>query len=419
MPQGARQRWVVAAAMGLLGFVVWGVGFYAMPVFYVPLEAEFHWSRTALTFMGALTIFSYSVSGPVVGALADHIGVRKILAAGVALFGASLALFAAGPSSLGLLYVVGCANGVACAFVSLLPSQILISKWFEKNRAGVMGFVLTLMALGGIVGAALAGNLIGRLGWRQTALLFDAAVWLVALPVSLLVIRERPAGVGAGRERGEGGAAVSDDPALGEALRGPQFYLLCAAVFFNMAVGNALLQNIVLYVNDLGHGLSYGAYVMSGVVVANLVARLAIGVVSDRTSLKFGMLLSYACLGLSVLVFLSAATKPVLIFAGLLTGFGYGGSILSLPVMAAAIFGTRSLGKILGMVLLSLGVGSASGTFLVGRLFDATKSYDVAFLPLVLCAAASVAAVGLLSPRPMSRTARRPGLFKFAFGKRD
>lgn len=421
MPKGLGGRWVMAGAVGLLGYVVWGVGFYTMPVFYVPLEAEFHWSRTALTFVGALTILSYSLGGPVVGALADSFGVRRILIAGVALFGLSLALFAAGADTLAVFYVVGCANGVACGLVSLLPSQILVARWFDERRAAAMGFILMLMALGGVVNAALAGSLIARFGWRPAAVIFGAMVWLVALPVSLFVVRDSPAGARPGR----GGAAAdsSDEPTLGDAFRGAQFYVLCGAVFCNMAVGNALLQNTALHVSDLGHGLKYGAFVMSGLVFANLAARLVVGVVIDRTSIKFGMLLSYACMGAAAAAYLSASSKPVLLAAGLLAGFAYGGSILSLPLMSAAVFGTRALGKILGTVLLCMGLGSASGTFIVGRVFDATRSYHSAFLPLLFFGLASLVLAGLLSPRAYSRAASgraaARGFLKPALGKRD
>src|SRR5216117_2018950 len=104
-----RQQWISAATIGLLGYIVWGIGFYTMPVFYVPLEKEFGWTRTELTSIGAITIFLYSISGPAIGALVDTVGVHKVVIAGVVLFGVSFAFFAAGISTLRGIYLIGCA----------------------------------------------------------------------------------------------------------------------------------------------------------------------------------------------------------------------------------------------------------------------------------------------------------------------
>jgi MFS family permease len=400
MSENPKHRWVMAVAIGLLGYVVWGIGFYAMPVFYVPLENEFHWSRTQVTFMGGLLFFVYSASGPAVGSLTDTVGVRKVIVFGLLLFGGALTVFAFGMSTLATYYSLACVIGLASMCVSLLPAQVLISRWFEGNTAAVMGVVLALMALGGVVNSALAGNLITRLGWRQTMLIFDVVVWVVALPISVFLIRDTP-------PRSSTHAAelrpVSSDAngslSLRAAFASPEFYLLCSGVLLNRVAGNGLLQNIVLHVNGLGHGLEFGSYVMSGFATANLFSRLIIGAASDRISLRFGIVFSHACIALSILLFLTASGRPMLLVAALVAGMGYGGGILAMPVLTGAIFGTRSLGKILGFVLLASGVGSMAGIFVVGKMYDATKSYQQPFLLLFLLAIASVVAVWPIRPR--------------------
>jgi len=396
---GTKQRWVVAAAMGLLGYVVWGIGFYAMPVFYVPLENEFHWSRTQVTFMGGLLFFVYSVSGPAVGSLTDAAGVRKVLVFGMLLFGASLTIFTFWMSTLATYYSLACVIGLASMCVSLLPAQVLISRWFERNTAAIMGIVLAVMALGGVVNSALAGNLITRLGWRETMFVFDLMVWVVALPISIFLIRERPPSSTPSEQLRPLSTERNESLGLRAALGSPEFYLLCSGVLLNRIAGNGLLQNIVLHINGLGHGLEFASYVMSGFAMANLFSRLVIGAASDRISLRFGIVFSHACIALSVLLFLTATGRPMLFVAGLVAGMGYGGGILAMPVLTSAIFGTRALGKILGLVLLASGVGSMAGIYLVGRMYDATKSYQQPFVLLLVFAVASVFAVWPIRPR--------------------
>jgi MFS transporter, OFA family, oxalate/formate antiporter len=172
-----------------------------------------------------------------------------------------------------------------------------------------------------------------------------------------------------------------------------------------MAVGNAVLQNIVLYVRDRGHELTFGASVMSGLVLANLAARLIVGAIGERTSLRFAAILSYSCLGVSVGLLMWASARPLLLAAGLLAGFGYGGSILMIAVLAGAIFGRRALGKILGCLLFSLGLGSAAGTVVVGRMFDISGTYNMPFTLLLGVAAASVAMISLVRTEPVRSAA--------------
>lgn len=389
---GKTQRWVVALAMGLLGYIVWGIGFYAMPVFYVPLENEFHWSRTQVTFMGGLLFFVYSVSGPAVGSLTDAAGVRKVLVFGMLLFGASLTVFTLWMSTLAMYYSLACAIGLASMCVSLLPAQILITRWFEKNRAAIMGIVLAVMALGGVVNSALAGKLITRFGWRKTMFVFDLMVWVVA--ISIFLIRDTPQSSATHSEQSRTlHSKPNESLSLHAALASPEFYLLCSGVLLNRIAGNGLLQNIVLHINGLGHGLEFGAYVMSGFAMANLFSRLIIGAASDRISLRFGIVFSHASIALSILLFLTATGRPMLFLGGLVAGMGYGGGILAMPMLTGAIFGTRALGKILGIVLLASGLGSMAGIYLVGRMYDATKSYQQPFVLLFVFAVASVVAV--------------------------
>src|SRR2546425_7488881 len=88
-PRGTNRlhyAWVVLATTPLVLLASGGVR-AAIGVFVKPLEAEFGWSRTALSFAVAMSIALYGLTGPVVGRLADRWGPRWILTGGVALVG--------------------------------------------------------------------------------------------------------------------------------------------------------------------------------------------------------------------------------------------------------------------------------------------------------------------------------------------
>src|SRR5262249_45374365 len=83
-PSGLHYAWVVLAATTVVLLSAGGVR-AAIGVFVKPLQAEFGWSRTMLSFAVAMSIALYGLAGPIVGRLADRWGPRWVLTIGVAL----------------------------------------------------------------------------------------------------------------------------------------------------------------------------------------------------------------------------------------------------------------------------------------------------------------------------------------------
>src|SRR5262249_56711187 len=94
-PAAARDRlhygWIVA----LVTFVVLltTAGIRATPgILIVPLEAEFHWSRTVISSAIAVNIALFGLIGPFAASLMDRWGVRRVVLGALALLAASVAL---------------------------------------------------------------------------------------------------------------------------------------------------------------------------------------------------------------------------------------------------------------------------------------------------------------------------------------
>ena len=67
-----------------------------------------------------------------------------------------------------------------------------------------------------------------------------------------------------------------------------------------------------------------------------------------------------------------------------------------IPLMAAELFGTRVLGRAMGIVLAADGVAEALAPVLVGRLRDQSGSYVTGFSTLVAFAITGAVAISLL-----------------------
>src|SRR5678815_5463704 len=86
-------------------------------VLFLPLEQEFHWSRSTVSLAVSVNILLYGLVGPFAGALMQRLGVRRTTMIALALLatGVSLATLVRQPWQLVLLWgvVVGLGSGMA------------------------------------------------------------------------------------------------------------------------------------------------------------------------------------------------------------------------------------------------------------------------------------------------------------------
>jgi MFS family permease len=87
-------------------------------------------------------------------------------------------------------------------------------------------------------------------------------------------------------------------------------------------------------------------------------------------------------------------------------GLGLGGEYLIIPLMAAELFGTQILGRVMGIVLAADGIAEATFPILAGHLRDTTGSYTMSWQVLTALAAVGAVCIMLL---PASGAAKVQG----------
>jgi hypothetical protein len=85
-------------------------------------------------------------------------------------------------------------------------------------------------------------------------------------------------------------------------------------------------------------------------------------------------------------------------------GLGLGGEYLIIPLMAAELFGTAILGRVMGIVLAADGIAEATFPILAGHLRDTTGSYTLSWQVLTALAAAGAVCILLLPTPARSKT---------------
>jgi MFS family permease len=393
--------WTVLGALAISMMAASGVR-AMFSVYIKPMEAEFGWSRGALSAAAAISLLCLGVVGPLAGRLADRWGPRRVIAVSLAVLSAGV-VGTALISSLGQLYAtVGVLMAVGAGGLSLATGSTVVARWFEARRGLVMGIAAGSMSAGQLVVIPLAAALTLWLGWRASYLWLGLAVLVLALPVCAWLIRDDPAEVGQ-RPYGDTGPARSAAESaavqqagrvsLSDAARFPQFWLLMATFFVcGWTTGGVVLTHFIPHA--LEHSFTeFQASAALGVMGAmNIVGTVISGWLCDRFGRRGPLATYYFVRGLSLLFLLSVSGVPALLLWAAVFGLNFISTVPPTTTLTANIFGRYSVGELSGWIFFAHQVGAALGAATAGWIFEWTGSYASAF---VVAALLAIAAAGL------------------------
>ncbi len=378
-----------------LAYGVW----YAYSVFLVALLREFGWSRSVLA--GAFSLFTLvsGGAGPVLGALADRFGPRRLILLGGVLLAASLWADSLVTRAWHLYLAFGLATAIGVATAGWTPAVVLVQRQWTARLGLALGIAGSGVGLGIFLVVPLCQWLIDAYGWRWAfrALGTLAVLWI--LPATLLCIRDAPAPA---RPASAPPGALGEPAgySLSRALASPSFQLIGLAVFLGSICSQTLHVHQAAFLVDQGLSAMTAASVISVVGAASIVGKTGGGFVSDllprETVYALGMLGMIGGVGLLAIVAASPSAWPARGY-GVLFGVGYSVTAFVVPAMMSDRFRGPHFGAIFGATQVASALGSALGAWLAGRIFDATGSYAIAFT-LAACAAA-VAAVSVWASR--------------------
>ncbi len=372
---------------------------YAYSVFLVALLREFGWSRSVLA--GAFSLFTLvsGGAGPVLGALADRFGPRRLILLGGVLLAASLWADSLVTRAWHLYLAFGLATAIGVATAGWTPAVVLVQRQWTTRLGLALGIAGSGVGLGIFLVVPLCQWLIDAYGWRWAFRTLGSLAVLWILPATMLCIRDVPAPVRP-VSAPPGALAEPAGHSLPRALASPSFQLIGLAVFLGSICSQTLHVHQAAFLVDQGLSAMTAASVISVVGAASIVGKTGGGFVSDllprETVYALGMLGMIGGVALLGIV----ATSPSAWLArgyGVLFGVGYSVTAFVVPAMMSDRFRGPHFGAIFGATQVASALGSALGAWLAGRIFDATGSYAIAFT-LAACAAA-VAAVSVWASR--------------------
>ena len=382
------QAYIVATAFLSL-FALVGISYYGLPFFYDFMSREYGWSRTVVTSGSAV---GKLLVGPLFGFLAgwmiDRYGPRRLMISGSLMMGISL-IGLSYSNSLSTFYLFWIFNVLGYVCGGPIPCQVLVSRWFDKNRGKAMGIAYLGVGTGGAIAPLVAAGLEKEFGWHLALSGLGILIVLIALPMAWF-IREPPL-------KAEVKGQKDNMVPIRGILTNPYFYLLSLGSMCCMGAVGGISQHLKYYLNDHSFSQSEAARVMSLVLVFSLGGRVLMGWLSDLVPRKYVMILIYLMVAMAIPLLMAPGFPGRLFLFSLLFGIGLGGNYMIIPLMAADLFGLRALGRTMGIILVADGLAESLFPMLVGALYnDALKSYAVGFTVLIILALAGAIIISFL-----------------------
>ena len=342
-------------------------------LFLQPMTLAHGWSRESFAFAMALQNLIWGASQPFFGMIADRKGAGRVLATGAGLYAAGLVLMALSNTgwqfSLATGLFIGLAQG--CTTFSIVFG--VVSRIFPPERRSIaLGLCSAAGSFGQFAMLPYTGTLISHFGWFNALLTLSVSALLIAPLASALVETRKAPGALATQSVGE---------AVREAFGHKSFLLLTAGYFvcgFQLAF---ITVHFPAYLVDQGLTANVGMMALALVGLFNIFGSFASGALGAKYTKKYLLSSIYFArsIVIALFVFSPVSEASVYLFSAAI-GLLWLSTVPLTNGVIGGIFGVTYMSTLSGFVFFSHQVGSFTGVWLGGYLFDHTGSYRVVWL---------------------------------------
>lgn len=407
---GFYRGWIVHAGLFLCASIVVGTSSYTFGLFVVLVTEDLAMSRATLSNGYSALLLGVAFLSPFVGRLLDKFSARMVmLAGGIAYATGLISLTVTDSGALLLLIILGpVAFGYAAC--GTLAINTVIVRWFRRRRGMALGIMAVSTSTGGFVLAPFTATMIEIFTWR-TALLINGGLALAAVSLmTLLIIRNFPAGSEPGYERefstlpdsisnSQQQTAIDDKTwTYGQLLVTRNFWLLTLGIGLLLFCDQSMVTANVPYFQDMGIELPAAAFIVSSMTASAICGKLLVGYLADKIDLRF-VFIAVAVVHIALqVVYISQPGYWVLLSLATLFGVAIGGVFPVWSTMLAWLFGTKNYGTVMGaMTIMTKGM-AILGVRFIGEVYDRTGSYVPGFYVFIGAAGLACVLAWLLKP---------------------
>ncbi|WP_314064065.1 MFS transporter [uncultured Vagococcus sp.] len=390
--------WIVAGAVVLTSTLVPGVVAMANK-FLIPVTEEMGISRSAFTLSNTILQAMGIFLSPFVAKKITKGNLRNIQSIAIVIFTLAYASYGLAKSPIHL-YMSSFVIGICYLFSTIIPISIVITNWFEKKRGLAMSIAMTGIGIGGAILSPLITFFLNTFGWRSSYMILAAIFLVIALPISLFVFKKKPEEMGLKPygaddqlDIGQGNKKVFKTETVNLPTKSifgkPFFVVLLIGMVLNGIINSGALGQFPPALEGL-QGPAIAAGVMSIYSLVGIAGKLLVGWINDRWGVVVSSIFGCGTFGLAF-VFMLFGDRLFAVYAmAIVFGLGIAIGSVSPPLVTSSIFGTEQYGEVYGYVSSAIQIGMSVGSLLVASMYDATGSYRIAWIMLLVLTACTL-----------------------------
>ncbi len=354
--------------------VMMSFGFRSSFGLFVKPISEFHgWGRDVIATALAIQNLSWGVVSVFAGGLADRYGNLKVILSAVVLYAIGILWMAFASDAWALSASAGILVGAGVAGTSfgiIIPA--LMRAVPDDRRQWVAGVGTAAGSMGQFIVVPFSQVLIDAFGWFSSLQILSAITLLMvflALPLAPY----------------SGASEVidkDDDQSVFEALKEAfayKHYVLLVIGFYVCGFHLAFITvHMPPYLSDLGFSAEIAAMCLAIIGISNMVGSYMSGIWSAQYPKQTMLAWIYLLRALVIAIFIVLPpTIYSVVFFSVGMGFLWLSTIPPTSGIVAVMFGTRYMALLYGVVFLSHQLGSFSGVFLGGFLYEQSEAFEV------------------------------------------
>lgn len=376
-------------------------------LFVQPMGEVRGWGRDIIGFALAIQNLSWGIIAVLAGGLADRFGNAKIIVAGAVLY--ALGIFATASvtetwalhSTTGLLVGAGVAG---TAFGIVLPAMAKVVA--PEQRQLVLGIGTAAGSMGQFILVPGIQWFIGDIGWQATLHIMAAIALMMAVLAMPFATRKSANSAGSAFST----SSLSTEPdwvTTARLARRHRPYWLLVMGFFVCGFHVAFITvHMPPFLADQGFAPSIAAWSLGLIGLLNIVGSLGAGWATSRMPMERFLIGLYGgrAIAIALFLWLPMSQLSVLLFSAVM-GLLWLATVPPTSGLVAAMFGTRYMATLYGVVFLGHQLGSFIGVWLGGVAYELSGSY----LP-IWWGAVGLSVVAMLLHLPISA---KPALHSF------
>jgi sugar phosphate permease len=283
--------------------------------------------------------------------------------------------------------------------------------WFNAHRALAMGLVLGGGAIGGFIYPQVISAFIINFGgdWRVGWYVIAITCFIGAV-IALIAVRNRPEDLGqhpdglSPEQLREAILHARHKPIktyrspvnwrFRDAVKTPSLWIIVVATGVIFFLWQAVLTQTTFHLRDVGFSpqdpviFLRPEFVYGMILACSIIGRLSVSFLGERIETRFLMSIAGFSLIIGGVLFWLASKDnlwAVYLFP-LFTGFGFGATYVSMPLITGNYFGAGAFPSINTIINPVGSIFQFSSPFIAGWLYDINGNYDLAMLLAGSCA---------------------------------